>query len=85
MLTNRLLLLQERLDAVVSRRHRREEPSSAREHALRRHRRDYLESDTELRQRNYDRTQAPSSHLAYFRDLRGRLVSAGVPVIETVW
>ena len=83
MITNRLLLLQERLDAVVSRRpRRREEPSSAREYALRRHRRDYLESDTELRQRNYDRTQAPSSHLANFRGLRGRLVSAGVPVTD---
>ena len=83
MLTNRLLLLQERLDAVVSRRpRRREEPSPAGERALCRHRGDYLGSDPQLRQSNYDRTQAPSMHLDYFRDLRGRLESAGLRVTD---
>ena len=83
MLTNQLLLLQERLDAVLSRRPpRREEPSPVRERALHRHRSDYLESDSEHRQRNYDRTQAPSTCLPYFRDLRDRLETAGVPVTD---
>ncbi len=83
MLTNGLLLLQERLDAIVGRRPRsREEPSPERERALGRHHDDYLESDPVHRQRNYDRTQAPSLYLDYFRDLRSRLETAGVPVVD---
>jgi SAM-dependent methyltransferase len=83
MLTNRLLLLQERLDAVVGRRPRiPDEPSQERERALGRHHDDYLESDPDHRQRRYDRTRAPSENLEYYRDLRSRLVSAGVPVVD---
>lgn len=83
MLTTGLLLLQERFDAAVSRRPRPpEEPSPARDRALERHRDDYLESDPIRRQRHYDRTRAPSENLDYYRDLRNRLVSAGVPVMD---
>jgi SAM-dependent methyltransferase len=83
MLTNQLLLLQERLDAAVARRPRpRDEPSPARERALGRHHDDYLESDPAHRQRHYDRTRAPSEHLDYYRDLRNRLSTAGVPVAD---
>ena len=83
MLTNQLLLLQERFDAVVARRPRPiDEPSPARERALGRHHDDFLESDPAHRQRHYDRTRAPSEHLDYYRDLRSRLGTAGVPVVD---
>lgn len=83
MLTTGLLLLHERLDAVVGRRPRhRDEPSPARERALRLHHDDYLASDAVHRQRRFDRTQAPSEHLDYYRDLRDRLEAADVPVVD---
>lgn len=83
MLTTGLLLLQEWLDAAVGRRPRpRDEPSPAREQVLWRHHDDYLESDPVHRQRHYDRTRAPSEHLDYYRDLRSRLETAGVPVVD---
>jgi hypothetical protein len=83
MLTTGLLLLHERLDAVIGRRPRHhDEPSHARDLALARHRDDYLASDPAHRQRRYDRTQAPSEHLDYYRDLRDRLESAGVQVVD---
>ena len=81
MLTTGLVLLQERIDAAVGRRPRpRDEPSPGGEEAMRQHRDDYLESDSECRQRHYDRTRAPSEHLDYYRALRDRLEAAGVPL-----
>ena len=83
MLITRLLFLQERIDAIVSRRPRNlDEPSSAHQRALGRHHDDYLESDPDHRQRHYDRTRAPSESLEYYRELRDRLESAGVPVVD---
>jgi len=83
MLHTGLLLFQERIDAVMGRRSLpRDDPSPAHTRALGRHHDDYLESDPVHRQRHYDRTREPSANLAYYRDLRDRLVSAGIPVVD---
>ncbi len=85
MITPGMVLLHERLDALVNRRRTRLEPQApSDERAQARHYRDYLESAPSLRQVRFDGTQVPAAHLDYFDHLRDRLVQAGVPVVDAL-